>query len=195
MIYASLGTVSEGTVNPSDLIPAFAGELKSLFRKQSPRWKRGNTRRIKGLLKQAENWQHGDYKPGTCDSCGETCPVQLGGDSRMGFARECSECWGSVILPELENELRLFSPPYASFGTNAGDGADFGFYPDMESLNEDIRAGEVLSQNEGENRLHKATQCPVPKNYTGFFAHTSDHGNLSLYQFTRGKQRYIWGVV
>lgn len=169
MIYATLGTVSERTLLTRDLLESFSYELESLFRKQSARWKRGKTRRIKKLLKEVREYLELDESAD--DYCTET---------------------GFELVQDLESELDYFSPEYVSFRTNDGDGADFGFFPDIESVQEGIRAGEILCQDDG---ARHSPACEVPRNYTGLYAHISDHGNLSLYRYTRGKSRYLWGVV
>ncbi len=40
------------------------------------------------------------------------------------------------LLVDLYYELNNLCPPFVYFGTLEGDGADFGFWPDMDRLNE-----------------------------------------------------------
>lgn len=169
MIYATLGTVIHATCNSEHLIPAFAGELESLYRKQSKRWKRGNTRRIKKLLKECREFIEKEYDPANED-----------------YAETSGE-----LIQELSSELEYFAPEYVTFGTLEGDGAEFGFWPDIESLKEGIREGEILAQDDSK----RGESVTPPKGYTGLYAHISDHGNISLYRYTRGKERYLWGAV
>ncbi len=91
----------------------------------------------------------------------------------------------SELVNELIDALNEFAPPYGYFGTNEGDGSDFGFWIDID----DMRRGafDGLTINAGDE---------VPADYRGEVLSITDHGNVTLYVKTgRNKMREIWGVV
>jgi hypothetical protein len=75
------------------------------------------------------------------------------------------------------------TPDFAWFGSHEGDGACIGVWASLDSLEEAIRDGEVLTGPAGEEAR------------AGLVADVSDHGNVTLYSVTRGKRREIWSVV
>ena len=54
-------------------------------------------------------------------------------------------------IPDLINELidaiNEYRLPYTYFGTNYGDGADFGWWIDFDNLNESVRESESITQD------------------------------------------------
>tara|TARA_Y100000310_G_C20025061_1_gene509208 strand:- start:42 stop:422 length:381 start_codon:yes stop_codon:yes gene_type:complete len=84
----------------------------------------------------------------------------------------------AFFVDELFNELNEACPPYVYFGALEGDGADYGFWPDIDTLHEDMRfEGE---QNGDETILD------------GLIVQISDHGNVTLRDADRNE---IWSVV
>lgn len=82
----------------------------------------------------------------------------------------------------LFDALNDYAPPYAHFGAHEGDGADYGFWVSWDSLDDDVKFGEVLRCNELPDDFGEADYALV----------ISDHGNATLY----GKDgKEIWGVV
>ena len=77
----------------------------------------------------------------------------------------------SELVNELIEALTQIAPPYVVFGASEGDGASFGFWPDMESLTADVEAGDVLKLNEGD---------PIPPGEQRPVMFVSDHGNVRL---------------
>lgn len=105
---------------------------------------------------------------------------------------ERDECDPSEILSDVEQFIDDHCPPYVRYGALEGDGADIGFWPCITSLNEDREGGEIvdLSYRRG------VSQNVLPKLYTGLAVYVSDHGNVELYQYARGRQvRSIWSCV
>lgn len=89
-----------------------------------------------------------------------------------------------LVNEDLFNALDSYAPPYASFGSHIGDGADFGFWPDVDLVLEDFRFGEIPDYEK------------VPKGYRGLALGNNDHGNMTLYQiFKNGKAKEIWAIV
>jgi hypothetical protein len=97
--YASVGTVSSGTMRDDDLIDAFTSELEYQLKRQSRRFKRGAMRK---LLRECYHWQ-----------------AQHDTDQAED---------GSDLVTELFDALETFAPPYGYFGAVDGDGADYGFW-------------------------------------------------------------------
>lgn len=90
------------------------------------------------------------------------------------------------LVDELQQELESLAPPYGYFGTHEGDGADFGFWPSMESIDDAVRDGSAIRVSDTGD---------VPKSYTGDVFHVSDHGNVTYYTASRGRLTEVWGLV
>jgi hypothetical protein len=134
MRYASIGSISSGTMRNEDLIPTFAWELNHLLKKQAKRFKRAEYRK---LIREAEKIE----KEEAFDT------------EEAGYT-----------LEGLFEALEAFAPPLCYFGANEGDGADYGFWPSQDALQsfdglkvsglEDVPkgyAGEVLLVNDHGN--------------------------------------------
>lgn len=91
------------------------------------------------------------------------------------------------VFDELVEALGDFAPPYGSFGSHPGDGADWGFWPDWEAIDSDRRDGTLASGDD----------LPDDGSAIGQFLHVSDHGNAELYAWdaTKGSWRSVWAVV
>lgn len=92
------------------------------------------------------------------------------------------------ILEEMTECLQNAAPDFVNFGTSEGDGAEFGFWPDIESLEESARGTnpEVLKVNGLEN---------VPRGYVGHVMEVNDHGNVTLYWKSARKLTELWSCV
>jgi hypothetical protein len=88
-------------------------------------------------------------------------------------------------LQELSEALETFAPPYCYFGAHPGDGADFGFW-----LSESFQ--HEFAETDG---LQVDDLSDVPTRYSGEVLHVNDHGNATLYAYSRGRGREIWSVV
>ena len=94
----------------------------------------------------------------------------------------------SELINEIQEELQNYCPPFVTFGTLEGDGADFGFWPDMERIQETLTEAFVG---------HKMNP---PKNgeweWTleddGVIVNTNDHGNVTVMDLERN---VLWAVV
>ena len=88
----------------------------------------------------------------------------------------------SFDLEELFDILGAHSLPYFSFGAHEGDGADYGWWL-SESFEDDFDGLRVSDLSE------------VPGGHSGEVLLVNDHGNMSLYVFSRGRRRELWGIV
>ena len=106
MKYASIGSISEGTLRDEDLLGCFASELDDLLRKQPRGFPRKAHRK---LINDAER-----MLKRVCDF-DEDLPDDA-----------------SELVAELSDALNEYSPPYCHFGANEGDGACFGWWLNSE---------------------------------------------------------------
>lgn len=92
------------------------------------------------------------------------------------------------VLDDLFEALDLMAPAYCHFGANEGDGADYGFWPCIDALEESAREGDALKVGD---------LSEVPRHYVGHVMVVSDHGNVTLYEKVgrRGKFHELWSCV
>lgn len=94
----------------------------------------------------------------------------------------------SYLTGALFEELDAIAPPYCYFGASEGDGSDYGFWPSIESLEEDARYKEGV--------IKVADTSEVPDDWRDYVMHVSDHGNVTLYEIVdSGNLEEIWSVV
>ena len=83
-------------------------------------------------------------------------------------------------MDELYEALNDVCPPFVYFGAHPGDGADFGFWPDMEPLEDEIKdSGEYVND---EWLLRDA----------GLIVDINDHGNMTVMDMERN---VLWSTV
>lgn len=102
MKYASLGSVSSGTMRDKDLLAAFAFELAYQMKRQATRFPR---RAYRKLINDAKRRLRLMEKQGS--------PIEYDAGS---------------LVSDMFEALNDFAPPYAYFGSVEGDGADFGYW-------------------------------------------------------------------
>lgn len=102
MRYASLGSISHGTLRTEDLLEAFATELEYHVQRNADEWCSDDGRkerdRLLALVHEAR-----ETDPEGDDAC-------------------------ELVNVELPDALQAFAPPYCTFGAHEGDGSDFGFW-------------------------------------------------------------------
>ena len=85
-------------------------------------------------------------------------------------------------LESLFNMLEAYALPYFYFGSHPGDGSDYGFWL-SEGFEDEFEGLKVSDLSE------------VPTSFTGEVLLVNDHGNMSLYAYSRGRGREIWAIV
>lgn len=158
-----IGSISSGTLRSEDLIQAFVDELEDLIRGNG-KTGMANEGELK-LVTEARDWLD------SCESV-EDDSVDIGGTVY-------DDETGSELVNDLIDALNEYAPDYCHFGASEGDGADFGFWPSIDSLEEDAR---------NEDRVLKVDAGDEPD----FFMSVNDHGNVTLYRVTLEE---VWSVV
>jgi len=91
------------------------------------------------------------------------------------------------LLQELCDAAESYLPPYAYLAMHKHDGACFGVWASVDSLEEDAASGEVLKVSD---------LSEVPAGYVGYLLHVNDHGNATLYTRHRnGRLSEHWAIV
>jgi hypothetical protein len=89
------------------------------------------------------------------------------------------------LIREIEDALSECAPPFVYFGSLEGDGADFGFWPNMDALNE-ARLHIQSERTDGFEFLE----------YDGVWIHVNDHGNVAVLADNDGEPGdEIWSIV
>ena len=126
-----------------------------------------------------------DLIPAFCDALDEIEPDNpVAAEARAITDFDSEAAW--ELVHALGDELNGHAPPFAYFGSHVGDGADFGFWPDIESLEDEARGDYVTKVND----LSEA-----PRDGAGYIMVVNDHGNVSLYCYAKGGPREIWACV
>ena len=147
----SVGTVISGTMNPTDLIPAFLAELDYLEASFPD-------------LGESPLYSLIDYTLSWIDEESEEMKNYLSSD-------DCQ--WD---LESLFDSLNDLAPEYCHFGSHEGNYSDYGFWPDIDSIEYDLEVGE-LSKSRTD----------------GLWVDVNDHGNVTLWNGnTDGTSNEIW---
>ena len=93
------------------------------------------------------------------------------------------------IWEELADALNELAPSHCYFGAHEGDGSDYGFWPDWDSIRDDIHDGELLCVDD------RGNSDTIPDDYNGEWVHSNDHGNVTLYVRKNGQDTEIWAIV
>ena len=82
------------------------------------------------------------------------------------------------LVNELQDALSELAPPHVYFGSLEGDGADFGFWPELDFGFCTLRAGDSDDERVDDD-------C-------GIIVQVNDHGNVEVYDLKRNP---LWSVV
>jgi len=167
MAQFQLGSISTGTLRTEDLLPVFVDTLLGIDNSN-----RGQTH---GYPFTYQNAWDSDY--------------------------DADSYWNSAYPNEdleiVSNLLNELCPPFVYFGTHPGDGADFGFWPDSNSLD------EALYNQTGAPHLDNVPSYSLPMHQDypygeialeddNVIVQLSDHGNVTVMDMERN---VIWSVV
>ena len=155
-----LGSISTGTLRTEDLIPAFTYTMGELTHNPI-----SNTSKYPNEA-MAKLWDEAIHLIGT-DQWWTIDPEDSGVDG---------------LLNDLTDALNELCPPFVYFGTLEGDGADFGFWVDMNDFDESRRL-DGNYQGNPEEVWHVAENV---------ISHVSDHGNVTVMDMERN---VLWSVV
>jgi hypothetical protein len=180
----SLGTVSHGSLRSEDLLDAFHSEAKNRFPKQQT---------VK-------------------DVSAVYAALDLLGDNDDVNAAFFDSELASELVNELQDLLGTYLPDFWQFGTNEGDGSDFGYWICWDSFEESAQDGETVKVPDLADVMFARGKMPVrvkvPLNLPyvqycnkdstyhapdcQYVAVVNDHGNVTLYSRT-GK--LLWDCV
>jgi hypothetical protein len=126
-------------------------------------------------------WELRQYKPRLSGHVCRDVP-------RSAWENEDHPYWDSedagYTLEELFDAMNSLAPEYVYFGASEGDGSDYGFWLNHEAIDEALSCGDIIDYDK------------MPTGYSGLALQTSDHGNMSLYNVSRGRTtREVWGAV
>lgn len=159
MSYAKIGSISTGTLKLSELAWAFAYELNRLAKRdeQDPERKSLANKAAAEALDILAK-----------DEFDETDLAEFVHKTAPGLFEQ-------------------YCPPYVYFGTHLGDGADYGFWPNVEALMDDVRGKcGVIKVDAGD----EWPQLPADVDNV---VEVNDHGNVTLFD-ARSKQE-LWACV
>jgi len=160
MAQFQLGSISTGTLRQQDLLSAFAQTLSSLE----------STKFYAEVGPDSLELYHGSelvrQAPAMLDALDNTTAV--------------SNPYVAEYLDWLTDALNELCPPFVYFGTLEGDGADFGFWPDIETIQEIVNIAECDAS--------QGISCPDD----GVIVQVSDHGNVTVMDMERN---VLWSAV
>ena len=154
MKYASIGSISHGTLRPEDLLEAFWHELEYQLGRQDDPADRDNMNKLR------------EYTLGKIQD-------DLWGDDGnvVDDAQAISEA-----ITELEDALEHFAPPYCRFGAHEGDGSDFGYWPDHDDID------DLQTYESSDKHWDTAIACLDEADLQDEFKVVNDHGNVTIYR-------------
>ncbi len=140
---ATIGSISSGTLKSEDLLSAFISELE---------WQ---VSRNGDYFSKPENFSERDR---LANLIGEAQ------DAWSDDGETLSED-GEQFIEEISDVLGEFAPPYCYFGAHYGDGADFGFWPSFDSIE------ELPTVEDSDGAIALGEDCKA----------VNDHGNVTVY--------------
>ncbi len=168
--YANLGSVSSATMRAEDLIPCFVGVLDDI---------RENIAAPGPTTEPSAETEERKQTVSRLDDI-------LGAIEQRMRAEDYYESESADYdLEDLFTALEEFAPPYCYFGTNEGDGADYGFWIAWDSLEDDCRYGDVL-------KIPSGDEWPEDLEGAEYVLEVNDHGNAMLYATDHTE---VWSCV
>ena len=168
-----LGSISTGTLRQQDLLSAFAQKLSSLE----------STKFYAEVGPDSLELYHGSelvqQAPAMLNALDNTTSLATGAVSNPYVAE---------YLDWLTDALQEYCPPFIYFGTLEGDGADFGFWPDTESLGDAL---QDTALDWSDNAWDWDLGDYILDDH-GVIVQVSDHGNVTVMDLDRN---VIWATV
>lgn len=158
--YAPLGSISTGTLLPRNLAGTFQFELARLAKRDT---------------------QDADRKARTENALAALKPLLEQEDEAAIVALET---FVNETAPEL---FEAYCAPFTRFGSHEGDGADFGIWPDIASLDEAARC------KDGVIKVDAGDKWPVLACDIDYVMEVNDHGNVTL--FCARSTSVLWSCV
>lgn len=112
--------------------------------------------------------------------------------------------FSSTLLIDLFDALDEHSPDYCAFGAHIGDGSDYGFWPDIESLEENssgryrcIQKFSDLSEIPEDMSGDVLDINGNPADVRSHVMLVNDHGNVTLFSIDHANHKLIecWAIV
>lgn len=123
MTYATLGTISHGTLRTVDLLEAFSATLERLAK-----------RSLSDCPRNALHIPAGHLK--LCGRVEEALAICNPEDADLDESLQ-------ELVSDLEQALSEYAPPLCYFGTLEGDGSEFGFWFSHDSFEQARRDGDL----------------------------------------------------
>jgi hypothetical protein len=146
---ATIGSISSGTLRTEDLLDSFAAELNRLI---APSWPPViGSQPERELIRAAHrllNSQDDDHRD-----------------------RKWEES-ASALVDDLLDGLNEWAPEFCYFGAHPGDGADYGFWPDHDRINDEILAHAV--------EVQKGEFIYADEMGEAYHVSINDHGNMTI---------------
>lgn len=162
---ATFGSISHGTLRTEDLLSAFTSELE---------WQ---VSRNGAFLSRPENFPLRDR---LANLIGEAQDAWAPDGETLADEEQAAE----LVNESLMDALQEFAPTYGYFGSHPGDGSDFGFWVDVESVKEQVEFVSSKSQDYPD------------AGFVGEWLHVNERGNCTLYvRDESGKDVEIWSIV
>ena len=182
MAQFQLGSISTGTLRPEDLLTSFADKLDSFD--------------CKAFYSKVGKDSFELYYPSELIFSAYRCRNYYQ-EQELGSNPTIEEDAEYLVNEQLPDALQEYCPPFVYFGTHEGDGADFGFWADSNSLD------EALYNQTGAPHLDNVpSYClPMHQDYPygeitleddSVIVQLSDHGNVTVMDMERN---VLWSVV
>jgi hypothetical protein len=97
-------------------------------------------------------------------------PLIVAADGEIDYESERA----SFLLGDMQDALEVSCPPFVFFGAHPGDGADFGFWPDMEAM-EAAEFDDSAYKDDGMMWIESSQ----------VWIHQDDHGNITVMDMDR----------
>ena len=178
MSKAQIGTIISRTLRPQDLIPALIDEAKSIMvgsehNPPDPFFAEN------GIDTKADFEAFMARLPNPI----RTKLHDLDDDDDWWHSEEAS----CVLNEDIWELMTSLCPAYTYFGSLPGDGADFGYWPDIDFIEEQVFCDEMLKVNDWSD---------VPHDYDGDVVQVNDHGNVTVGYHKDGELKTVyWDCV